>query len=178
MEEFKALHELMQADERNHAFTVMDMKTNKTEQLSVEYVHQQIAEIILNPSVPEEVISQFNVARNLAVYSWFSYSFHQVAEMKAFSTMERALKIKLNVEKGSFSKLLENAVSKGLIKDEGFSHITPVDNDRAHYSRILAKVAPHLRNDLAHGSKTLYPGSQSTLRIAADFINQLFPENL
>lgn len=47
-----------------------------------------VAIITLSDSVPKEIVSQFNIARNLAVYSWFSYSFHQVSEMKAFSAVE------------------------------------------------------------------------------------------
>ena len=174
MEEFKAIHEITEPDERNRFFVTQDPEGGCSRPLELNDVYDDVAAITLESFVPEDVISQFNVARNLCVYSWYSYSFYQIAEGKSFATIEQALKIKLDAKKGGLSNLLQKAVAKGLIKDRGFSHVVTSDDDPTKYSRALAKTLPKLRNELAHGSRTLHPGSISSLRIAADLINQLF----
>ena len=93
MEEFKAIHELTEPDERNRFFVTQDPEGGCSRPLELKDVYDDVAAITLESFVPEDVISQFNVARNLCVYSWYSYSFHQIVEGKSFATIEQALKI-------------------------------------------------------------------------------------
>ncbi|MDP3298033.1 MAG: hypothetical protein Q8N09_10700 [Thermodesulfovibrionia bacterium] len=176
MEKFKALDQIYQADARSLYFSIVDRETGEYRPLELKDIYETVASVELSPSVPEDVRSQFNVAKNLAVYTWFSYSFHQISELKAFSTLEMALKLKFGKGKNSFKDLIKKSIASGLIKDKGFSLITETleDEDSMEYSKALPDVIPYLRNELAHGSTMLHPGSITNLAICADFINQLF----
>ena len=72
--------------------------------------------------------------------------------------------------------LLLIAIEKKIITDEGFTGIDARGDDPNWYSKTLPKVMSSLRNDLAHGSFTLHPGSLFTLQNCAEIINQLFPD--
>jgi len=175
MEELKKLQELQSPDQRNLYYCVINKITGEQRPIDVKDIYYSVERIELSTKVPEDIISQFNVARNLAIYSWFSYSFHQVSEMKAFATVEMALRERLGRHKCGFKGLVKKAVNLGLIKDSGFSHIeAPEDPNSTEYSAKLPDIMPSLRNSLAHGSTTLHPGSVNNLAICADFINQLY----
>lgn len=176
MEELKKLEEIQLPDVRNTRFVVIKQKTGERRELSLQDIYEAVKSVDLHNDVPEDVRNQFNVARNLAIYTWFSYSFHQVSELKAFSTVEYALRKLYGNNKQSFRSLIEKAVSDDLLKDSRFSHIEidSQSNNSQKYVKHLPDLMPKLRNDLAHGSCTLHPGSVSNLQICADFINQLF----
>src|SRR2546421_1491502 len=61
-------------------------------------LHADVADLNLNANVPDDVVIQFDTARNLFVYSWFSLRFVQVAQRHAYSTVEFALKMVLGEE--------------------------------------------------------------------------------
>lgn len=176
MEELKPFSALLEPDERWAHFILRNVSTDEITPLSLTDRYHSIAEIPLSSCTPEAVQSQFNVARMLGIYAWLYYPFHQVAELKAFSTVEMALRLRFPEHKGALNKLLSFAVEQGVIVDEGFSHITFGEEDPAQYSKKLPSLVSSLRNDLAHGSPMLHPGSLFTLRNCAEIINQLFPE--
>lgn len=176
MEEFKNLTDLVNPDQRNQFLVLSNKVTGDQRSLSLEDVYSSIESIRLIDSVPDEIVSQFNVAKNLSVYSWFCYSFHQVADLKAFSATECALRSSLGKEDDTLKKLLKTAVDKGLLNDENFSHLKELETGGA-WVRELPEVLRELRNKLAHGSSNLYPGSSTNLRICADIINQLFSKS-
>lgn len=174
MEEFKLLASLTNPDERNLYWAVIDRSTGTSRRLELEDIYNSVSEISLDEIVPEDIRSQFNVAKNVAVYSWYCYPFHQICEMKAYSTVEYALKQRLE-KSFPFPKLINKAINLGLIKDAGFSHLRkPVDEDSVEYCKSLVEIIPGLRNGLAHGGTSLHPGAIGTLKICADFINQLY----
>lgn len=174
MEEFKLLASLTNPDERNLYWVAIDRSTGISSRLGLEDIYNSVSEISLDETVPEDIRSQFNVAKNVAVYSWYCYPFHQICEMKAYSTVEYALKHRLE-QNSPFPKLINKAINLGLIKDAGFSHLRKlVDEASVDYSKSLVKIMPELRNGLAHGGTTLHPGAAGTLRICADFINQIY----
>jgi hypothetical protein len=115
------------------------------------------------------------VAKMLCIYSWLYYPFHQIAELKAFSTLEMGLRM-LFPELKNFKRLLSQAVNNGLIKDEGFRGIQLNPDDPIEYSRKLPELISSIRNDLAHGTTMLHPGSLFTINNCAEILNQLFPE--
>jgi len=176
MEELKSFSMLLQPDERSANFVLRNASTNEVRPITLNDRYQSVAEITLSTTAPENVQSQFNIARMLGIYAWLYYPFHQVAELKAFSTVEMALRLRFPEKKGALNKLLSFAIEEGVIVDKGFSHIDVRDDDPTSYSKNLPGVVSFLRNDLAHGSWTLHPGSLSTLRNCAEIINQLFPE--
>jgi hypothetical protein len=175
MEEIKIFENLLEADERWATFFRRG-ENDEPIPTSLKAEYEAVEKIQLNVSVPEDVQSQFNIARMLRIYAWLYYPLHQVAELKAFSTVEMALKSEFPTVKG-LRNLLNTAIQAGRITDIGFSHIIPNDEDLTLYSRSLLDCLPALRNDLAHGSTMLHPDSIFTLSNCSEIINQLFPSD-
>jgi hypothetical protein len=176
MEELKSFTTLLQADERWACLVSVDRSTNEIKLSSLNERYQDVSEITLSTSAPEDVQSQFNIARMLCIYAWLYYPLHQIAELKAFSTVEMALRLRFPGTKGALKMLLSIAVERGVLVDKGFSHIVADDEDPTQYSKKLPSLVSSFRNDLAHGSPTLHPGSLFTLQNCAEIINQLFPD--
>jgi len=179
MEEFKKFKEITSPDNRNIYFVIINQQTGKRREYGLEDLYEQIKLIELHDVVPEDIRSQFNVARNLSLYTWFCYSFHNVSTLKAYSTVEMALRIRLDKpekDRPSLMKMMREAINRGLIKDKYFGHI--MEQSLASQSKPFVEVLPdaiaYLRNLNAHGSTTLGPWSVMVLRICADIINQLF----
>lgn len=176
MEDLKSLATLLERDDRWAHFVLRDVTTNKVRSVSLNDRYEHIAKIAISPNAPEDVQSQFNIALMIGIYAWLYYPLHQVAELKAFSTVEMALRLRFPEAKGGLNKMLTLAVERGAITDRGFSHLEPISEDSTRYSKKLPSLISSLRNDLAHGSHMLHPGSLFTLRNCAEIINQLFPE--
>lgn len=175
METLKPLDQITQPDERNLFFVVRDRQGNQRPQ-EIADLHRAASSIVLNPSVPESVRSHFAQALNLSVYSWFHYQFHVTADFMSMVTVEFALRERLKPDgHAPFKKLVARAVREGLIKDEGFAVARGKPAGSTSYVETLVEVLPDLRNGHAHGTFMLHNGAFTSLRIAADFINQLFP---
>lgn len=107
--------------------------------------HESIAELALADSVPEQVRTHYDTARNLYLYAWHVYRFHVVAEHQALASLEMALRLAL-VQQGKLdehgallatpgrqvktkrppaplglSRLLSMALQSGLISNDGLS---------------------------------------------------------
>lgn len=189
MEELKKLEEVLEPDKRQKHFAVINWEDGEHRPLTLEDIYQSAASIKLHDGVPEEIRSHFATAQNLLVYSWFFYPFNVTAEFLAFVTLEHALRNRFKPKKEtSLKELVKRAVTEGLVRDEGFSHIqdrveldTPFDEgfetfpqQVKKYVEILTESIPFLRNELAHGSPMLHPGGAFSVRLCAEFINQLF----
>jgi hypothetical protein len=160
MEEFKKLEEVTSADGRTTSFVLVNRETGQKREFGIGDLHEEVEMIKLDETVPEEVQSQFNVARNLCLYSWYCYSFHNVACLQAYSTIELALRIRLGKAedaKCTLRPLLDEALSKGLISEDW-----------------MPEGIAYLRNISAHGKLMIHPWSVMILRGIADNINQLF----
>ena len=178
METLKKLEEIEKPDTRNTHFVLINHETGEERSLTLEDFYKTVELIKLHERVPDNVRSQFNVARNLAIYTWFCYAFHQISELKAYSTLEMALRIKFDKNKVGLKQLLIEAVKSGLIKDRGFRNVknTLKNLDSTEYVKRLPELMPRFRNKLAHGSNMLTDSAFFNLQICADFINQLFTE--
>jgi hypothetical protein len=108
---------------------------------SLEQDHQLLSEITLDENVPIAVRQLFETAKNLSLYSWFVYRFHQVSEMVAFAAMEMALrerylkenppveesasesteKTKKKSRNPSLGRLLQHARNENWIRNDRFS---------------------------------------------------------
>jgi hypothetical protein len=177
-------------DERQKAFAVIDSTSGQFRALTCRDVYQNTATIRLHEGVPDVIRSHFATAQNLLVFSWFFYPFNVTAEFLAHVTVELALKERFKPERRqSFRDLVKLAVAQGLVKDEGFSRVRErsepddsldqvigvVPQQVTGYAEILIDTMPYLRNTLAHGSPMLHPNGASSVRLCAEFINQLFP---
>lgn len=174
MEKLKSLEEITNPDPRTNYFLFRN-EDGGLSKPTLELVHSKISATQLNQTVPEDIRSHFAQAQNLALYSWFNYQFHVTAEFMSMVTIEFALKAKLK-KKSSFRHLISEAVETGLITDRGFSFLNHSSPSSSSYSHVLIEVLPELRNSYAHGSHGIHNDSISPLVIAADFINQLFPD--
>ena len=177
IEEFKSFDSLLQADERWAIFALRDTVTNEIRRHSLLDRYSSIERVHLNPEAPAVIQSQFNIARMLGIYAWLYYPLHQIAELKAFATMERALRERLNSTKDGLNRLLKRAVEQRLIVDEGFRETFDHGEDPTGYTASLPDLLSDHRNELAHGGSMLHPNSLTTLRVCAAVINQLFPSS-
>ena len=169
-EELKSLEVLTKMDEKHR---LMGAVCGAVPDL--EKMHQLLSQERLNDQVPEEIKGQFNVARNMALYTYFFYALAPEVHLKTYTLIEHALKLKLKPTKYlMLAKLLRIALDKEWISDAGFRHIeNPSKNNP--WCQAMLKGIPDLRNSQAHGSSMLIGDCIQHIAICADFINQLFP---
>lgn len=129
---FKRFSQILEPDVRAGFMSVRDAATGMR-QATLEDHHNEIAHISLNESAPVEVRQLFETAKNLALYTWFVWRFHQPAQLYAYGAVELALREKAknenpdwwNKEAKKFppplKKLLDEAKNCGWIKNEEFS---------------------------------------------------------
>lgn len=207
----KSLDQIYKPDERHeHAVYTLDD------------THAELSNIVLNDSVPIDVRQLFETAKNISLYSWFVYRFHQASELIVFSALEMALRARYAIEnpdvpdkKYPFGlyNLLQHAKSEEWITNEGFpslyeraktfakdkkrinimkTHdfekepsVTVEEPSIEEIEDALSEIdmvgaitnnANTIRNNLAHGSRTLHPNSVSTLFTTSEVINQIFFE--
>ena len=169
MEELKDLNALTSMDE-THA--LIGGITGKVPDLPKR--HAYVASVTMHEGVPEEIRGQFNVARNMALYQYFMYSLAPEVQLKTYTIIEYALRLRNgSSKKMPLAALLEKAVAHGWIQDKGFRHLEHAGQENS-YSRSLPQVLPLLRNEAAHGSSHLTPDCIGHLEKCADLVNQLF----
>lgn len=138
----KALDEIKEPDQRNRA--------PMPQRLSA--LHADLASINLHPGVPVDVRQHFETAKNVALYTWFVYRFHQVAEMQAFASLEMALRIRIRRDslpkppKG-LSKMVRYAIESGWVRNEGFSYWNRRATSQAYSNFILQKLREPLKQE-------------------------------
>ena len=169
MEEFKSLEFLCRVDER-HELVAVQTDTS----LGLGQRHALVGAITVHAGVPSELRSQFNVARNLAVYQHFCYGFAPVVQLLTYTIIEFGLRIRAGDRRTGLKGLLRRAVDEGWIADAGFRRAAASAVD-IQYCRQLIELLPSLRNEAAHGSNQMTPYVLDHLAICADFVNQLFP---
>ncbi|MBL1213905.1 MAG: hypothetical protein D8M61_11230 [Ignavibacteriae bacterium] len=175
-----------------------DIKRN----LTFESFYVKVSKIKLNSSVPENIKTHFETARNLMLYSWFVSKFRQVAELHAFSSIELAIRTKIEIAtnkkcaKRGLKNLLEYAVRNKWIVDEGFPRVIErkqqkkkyreefrpnlpdeIEEDLQKHTKILVNFFPDLRNQFAHGSNSILNSEMLIIDDCRHLINQLFGKN-
>jgi hypothetical protein len=158
MEQLKKLEEVCQPDVRNLNRVDLDHSTGAVTPTTVASIYAVVESIQLNDNVPDPVRSHFNIARNLALYSWFVYPFSEVAAMQALASLEIAAKEKTGESKTGFKNLLDK-----LFQGHQF---TP--------DLSLAQGVSKLRNELAHGSTMISGQGLSMISVCASLINEIF----
>lgn len=121
---------ICQADPRNTMFVRVDRIKRTSRAIELADHHEEICAYSLHAGVPQEIMLQFETARNVYLYSWFVYRFYPVAEHQSLACLELALRERLKEEittgkiKGkrpTQRPLLKYAVEHGLVKNEGFA---------------------------------------------------------
>jgi hypothetical protein len=153
-------------------------KTGAVRMISIGDLHDQMAEIQLDPAVPVDIAEQFDKARHAYVYSWFAYDLVSLAEQQGYQTLELALRERLPTaerekadgEHWGLGKLFSRAIAHGWLTPPPVVPSTRVTT----YDFLVMS-----RNELAHGSRNLFPaGSVEMLEQCAEILNKLFrPDN-
>lgn len=94
----KPLNELLSADERNLYYVRCNQSTNEFENNSIEAHYADIEVYSLLASVPDDIATQYDVARNIYSYAWFEYRFFNVAEAQVLTVLELTLKDRIGKE--------------------------------------------------------------------------------
>ena len=172
MEEFKSLDELTQMDEKHQLMGAVCGSVP-----NINGMHEYLANEVLNDDVPDEIRGQFNVAKNMALYSYYFYALAPEVQLKTYTVIEHALRIRAKPQKRMMLRaLINHAVSQRWITDAGFRHIdTP--NSGNEWCKSMVATIPNLRNSKAHGSTMLVGDCLFHISSCADFINQLFPRS-
>lgn len=118
---------------------------------TLEDRHRLLSEIVLSASVPTDVQQLFETAKNVALYAWFVYRFHQVAESVAFQALEMGLRKRREQAQGrkaknnerSLSLYFKFAVESGWIRNEGFSDLRDIARARAFTRMVIATIERH-----------------------------------
>lgn len=158
MERLKKLEEVLEPDERNRNRFDFNYSTGEMMPTGIDSIYRVVEGIQLNENVPDEVRSQFNVARNLALYSWFAYSFHEIAARQALATLEMSVRQKTGDDKTAFKNLLDKLFPGRQIAPD----------------ISLSKAVSTTRNELAHGSTMLTGQGLGFVQLCAELINELF----
>lgn len=159
METLKNLEKVLEPDERNQNRVDRNRLTGDVTPTTVESIYKVVALTQLNDNVPDDVRSQFNVARNLALYAWFVYSFNEIAARHALAVLEMAAKMKTGENKTAFKNLLDKLFP----------------NTQLAPDLSLGKTLSEIRNDLAHGSTMMTGQGLGFVRLCAELINEMFP---
>ncbi len=129
----------------------------------LENRHAALSKLNLLDTVPLDVRQLFETAKNVCLYTWFVYRFHQVAEMTAYSSLERALRIRFYQENPArknskkpamLGELIKYALDQKWLKSEGFSHLKAIARGHAEAKKIreLTNKSPEF---IEHGSAVL-----------------------
>mgnify|MGYP001813515653 CR=1 FL=1 len=149
MEEFTSLGVVQRPDERMLHYVLYDPTTGESRRQELEDHFEQVASFVLNDSVPDSIHVQFNIAKNVLVYTWFEYSLFPVAALQAFTTLEFALRerlgerviaeLKKQRKKGLYA-YIEYSIEQGWINNEDFSawHRTPMLRAKDEY--LIKKI--------------------------------------
>jgi len=169
MEEFKSLSELTVMDEKHRLMGAVCGSVP-----SLEGMHKYLSKETLNENVPLEIQNQFNIARNMALFSYYFYALCAEVHLKTYTIIERALKIRADSGKRHGLKyLMEMAVEEGWITDDGFRHIENPEPGNL-WCKSMIKTMSELRNSQAHGGNMLVGDCLHHISVCADYINQLF----
>ena len=136
---------------------------------------EQMAEIPIDPAVPADIIEQFDKARHAYVYSWFAYDLVSLAEQQGYQTLELALREKLPPKERA--KADAEHWGLGALFKRAYAHRWLVRAEFVNPDTGICglDVIERCRNDLAHGSRNLFPGgSLIMLELCAGVLGKLF----
>lgn len=174
--------------------------------LDVSDIHERLEAFCkIHDGVPERIKTQFEIARNLMLYTFFVFEFQTQAELQAYAALEYGLRERFGcptrkIKQGKkikavplmLKELLQKAIDEELINPEKLPSWDWANQRRKYFAEKLGKasvpVAPkdwlemivraiaNLRNHIAHGNPHLnLPNSFNQMELCADLINALFP---
>jgi len=143
--------------------------------MTIADLYSLVEPLGLGPSVPRDIVEQFDKARHAFIYSWFAYDLVSLSEQQGYQTLELALREKLppderkkaDDKRWTLDTLIKRALAHHwLVRSDFYDPDTKI---------CMLDIIPKFRNELAHGSKNLFPaGSHVLLKLSAEIINKLF----
>ena len=135
VDSLKSLETILEPDVRQEFFTS-----------TLEEIHQPLADIVLNDEVPFDVLQLFETAKNLSLYSWFVYRFHQVSELVSYSALEMALRHRYlldNPDKKAptLQGLLNYAKQKKWLSNEKFPNALERALENAYHKKVITTLS-------------------------------------
>lgn len=95
--------------------------------VTLDQLHAELETYSTHGGVPIEVRQAFENAKNVCLYTWFVYRFHQIAESTAFTALEGALRMRnglaLDDHGGrdhTLKKMLRRASAEGWLSNSGY----------------------------------------------------------
>lgn len=118
----KSLITICEPDERFQYLSVHDQAAGLTRPLCAGDLYNEVVPIELGSTVPAEIRSQFDVARNAYLYSWFAYDLAMLAEQHCYIVLEMALRYRANSEGLSRDRTLKPylqlAIKRGWLHED------------------------------------------------------------
>ncbi|WP_287786711.1 hypothetical protein [Acidiphilium sp.] len=176
----KPLDQILNSDARFTNMVGGLDETGAIRMMSITDLHALVEPLQLDPAVPSEIHEQFDKARHAFIYSWFAYDLVSLAEQQGYQTLELALREKLppaerrkaDEKRWGLGRLLERAVAHRWLMRGDFE--APPQYPGGPKICFLDVIAM-FRNELAHGSRNLFPnGSLVMLQLCVDILNRLF----
>lgn len=190
----KDVSQVSAPDPRMAVSSVLDRRSGQVWPMDLKTIHSGLATASLDPAVPADVREQFEIARNLALYSWFVYEFSAVAQMWSLLTLEMALRRRFNAPSGSsapsLTALLRRASEEGIFTDEdlrGSGLPAPLAREEQRELSKTGRLESPLtgleraldflawfRNELGHGNRLLGADVGPYIHTMARLCNRLF----
>jgi hypothetical protein len=177
----KLLDQILSSDIRFTSMVSGIDETGAIRMMSITDLYALVEPLQLNPAVPADIHEQFDKARHAFIYSWFAYDLVSLAEQQGYQTLELALREKLptaerkkaDENQWGLKKLLERAVAHRWLVRADFE----VPSQYPGGPKIcFLDVIAMMRNELAHGSRNLFPnGSLEMLKLCVEILNRLYP---
>lgn len=149
-EYLKPLDFICDADPRSISFSILDSKFEKYRTIELADHYNSICQFVLKPSVPKDIVIQFETVKNIYLYAWFVYRFYPIAEHHALTCLEFALRgrFKDELPKEYWNKpwnptlkpLLRYAIENNFIKNEGFQQWHQAAEKQATYRYQIEKI--------------------------------------
>ncbi|MBV1929379.1 MAG: hypothetical protein KUG81_07710 [Gammaproteobacteria bacterium] len=149
----KPIDQVLVADPRNECIELAEW-------------HSKIAEIVLVETTPVEVKQLFENAKNIALYTYFAYRLHQPAEVIGYTALEKALKLKFEIEQENIilekspktlADYMDVALNQGWIKSEGYNSFRQLASSRVQQKKIVKLIKS---GALDHQESTPIPESE------------------
>lgn len=120
----RSVADISTPDIGNCSYVTFDDEKKEWRPIDINDHYKAIAQYGLNRFVPQDIVIQFETAKNLYLYAWYIYRFYPVAEHHALACLELALRERygkeMPKEKPTLRPLLRHAIDRGGIKNEGF----------------------------------------------------------
>lgn len=155
----------------------------QSRQFTIEQIHSEVDAQKLGPGVPQEVVTEFETAKNLYLYTWFVQGFFPVANWQTCRALEKALQYRLNVAnikhktKNKAWKLLKKAEKNGLIDSQAvatqLAQCNSVQNSQTlskQFKQLVKNISgsQNANDTRQHKSTTSESRSPLELNLAAD----------